>query len=386
MKNYKKKVIFSASLIVTILILFPSLPAQFIKSVNIPQTNLNNDEFTHTILGEYCTTTTCPYCPEASAQMYQVYNSGYNFSYVSLVSNKNSFAAGRVSELGFTSVPSVAFDGGYIKIKGRQNNHVPYQDAVITSGDRTVVDTDLDLDAFWMGEEKIQINIYITNNQASTYTGHLHVYITEKTSRWKDYDGDPYHFAMIGNYAFNNNVNVDAGETDIIIRTWKSPYSDITKDNIRCIASVFASSSKYNDETVATDPELPNNDPPSIPNRPTGPNSGYIGIPYTFSTSSIEPNGDLIQYGWDWDNDEAVEDWTDFYPSDQTTNITYSWDSIGKYNIKVKAKDQFGIESEWSDQLELKMPKYKINNFLSIILEKFFYCLPIFEKLLKQTI
>jgi hypothetical protein len=197
--------------------------------------------------------------------------------------------------------------------------------------------------------------------------------VTEITSRWDDDDGNPYHFAMIGNNAINLNINVDADVTKIYTRTWNSPYSDITMDNIKVIASVFASSSKYTDETTATNPELPNSDPPLTPNQPTGPSSGYIGIGYNFSTSSTEPNGDLIQYGWDWDNDGAVEDWTDLYPSGQTVQTTNSWDSVGKYNIKVKAKDQFGIESGWSDPLEMKMPKNKMYYQMNILFERFLH-------------
>ncbi len=45
---------------------------------------------------------------------------------------------------------------------------------------------------------KFIVNVDVTNNGASTYNGHLHVYVTEITSRWDDEDGNPYHFAMIG--------------------------------------------------------------------------------------------------------------------------------------------------------------------------------------------
>ena len=369
MKSFKKKIVIGITLLFFITMVFPSFEAQFVKSIFVLENDMNNNEFSHSVLGEYCTTTTCPYCPKASAQMYQVYNMGYNFSFVTLVSNKNSYAGGRVGELGFSSVPSVAFDGGYKKMGGQQTNYIPYQNAVINCSNRTVADIDLDIDAFWMDNSQILVNVYITNNGANTYNGHLHVYITEITSRWEDEDGNPYHFAMIGNNAINLNVNVDSGITEIYTRTWNSPYSDIMMNNIKVITSVFSSSSKYNDETTVTNPEFPNSDPPSKSNQPAGPSSGYTGIEYTFSTRSTEPNGDLIKYGWDWDNDGVVEDWTDLYPSGQTIQTTNSWDSVGKYNIKVKAKDQFGTESEWSDSLELKMPKNKAID-IALLLQK----------------
>jgi hypothetical protein len=386
MKSYKKKIVIEIILLFFITMLFPAFEAQFVKGIVVPENNMSNNEFTHSVLGEYCTTTTCIYCPIASAQMYQVYNMGYNFSYVSLVENMNSYARGRLKELGFGAVPSVAFDGGYIKIVGHQSNYVSYQNAVITCGNRAVVDIDLDLDAFWMGGGQIQVNVDITNNEASTYNGHLHVYITEKISRWNDAEGAPYHFAMIGNYAINQNVNVGAGATEIYIKTWNSPYNDITMDNIKGIASVFVSSPEYTDETAAADPELPNNDPPSIPSQPTGPSSGSVGIGYIFSTSSTEPNGDLIQYGWDWDNDGTVDDWTGLFPSGQIVQTINSWDSVGKYNIKVKAKDQFGTESEWSDLLSVTIPKNRAIEYpiISWFFEQIIQRFPFFEKILNQ--
>ena len=42
----------------------------------------------------------------------------------------------------------------------------------------------------------------------------------------------------------------------------------------------------------------------------------------------------------------------------------------GEYEIKVKAKDIFGAESEWSDPFEVTMPKLKYQMFIKIIEEK----------------
>ncbi|MDG6219145.1 MAG: PKD domain-containing protein, partial [Candidatus Thermoplasmatota archaeon] len=81
----------------------------------------------------------------------------------------------------------------------------------------------------------------------------------------------------------------------------------------------------------------------------------FIGIEYTFSTSATEPNGDQIQYGWDWNGDGTVDYWTDFYSSGQTVEASNSWDSVGTYNVKVKAKDQFGDESGWSTANQIQI-------------------------------
>ena len=45
---------------------------------------------------------------------------------------------------------------------------------------------------------------------------------------------------------------------------------------------------------------------------------------------------------------------------------THIWNEAGNYEIKVKAKDIHGIQSEWSDPLVVSMPKYKIYSYFKI--------------------
>ena len=45
-------------------------------------------------------------------------------------------------------------------------------------------------------------------------------------------------------------------------------------------------------------------------------------------------------------------------------SINHTWSKQGNYEIKVKAKDEYGATSEWSDPLSFSMPKTKLfNNF-----------------------
>jgi PKD repeat protein len=347
--TFRKILIFGIMTALVLSVIVPIINAGNFQTTNNTGNKIIENELlsTHCVLGEYYTTTTCPYCPTASAQMYQVYNMGYEFYYISLVGNMNSYAAGRGAELGFGSVPSVAFDGGYTKIVGMQSSVTVYQNAVINCGARTVANIDLDVDAFWLGSGQITVNAEVTNNGGSTYNGHLHVYVTEITSRWNDASGAPYHFAMINNYALNQNVQVSSSSSQIYSNTW-SGYTDISMSNIKVIASVFSQSTMYTDETTATNPIIPNSDPPSTPSQPAGSSTGIVGIPNTYSTSSTEPNGDPIKYGWDWDGDGDVDEWTDYYSSGAAASTDHAWSSTGTYNIKVKAKDQFGTESGWS--------------------------------------
>jgi PKD repeat protein len=347
MEKYKKIIVVGITLFFVITTLFPAFEAQFNENNNPQENNISNSLLTHTVLAEQVTATWCPYCPSAAYYLNQVYTMGYDFHYVALVCDMNTYANSRRGELGIGSYPTVCFDGGYTNVVGGQSSTANYINAINTCGARTVADVDLDLDAYWFGGGQIQVNVDVTNNGGSTYNGHLHVYVTEITSRWDDYDGDPYKYAMINDYAINQNIAVPSSSTQSYSDTW-SGYTDITMSNIKVIATVFAQSNNRVDETTAANPQLPNSDPPTTPSQPVGPSSGYVGIPYTFSTSSTEPNGDQIKYGFDFDGDGDVDAWTNYYPSGQTAEIDHSFDSTGTYNIKVKAKDQIGTESGWS--------------------------------------
>ena len=81
------------------------------------------------------------------------------------------------------------------------------------------------------------------------------------------------------------------------------------------------------------------NQAPEKPNRPTGPEDGSIGISYQYSTHASDPDADDIRYGWDWDGDDVVDEWTGYYSSGEVVNVTHIWANPGIYNVKVKADD-----------------------------------------------
>lgn len=99
------------------------------------------------------------------------------------------------------------------------------------------------------------------------------------------------------------------------------------------------------------------NHAPSKPSRPSGPTSGKVGNSYKYSTVAHDSDGNKVKYGWDWDGDKKVDEWTNFYDSGKTIETSHSWDEKGEYEIRVKAKDEHGVESEWSDPLVVSMPK-----------------------------
>jgi hypothetical protein len=95
---------------------------------------------------------------------------------------------------------------------------------------------------------------------------------------------------------------------------------------------------------------------PNKPNRPSGPASGKVGEPYAYSSSTTDPDGDQVYYFFDW-GDGTNSGWLGPYDSGSIVEASHIWNEEGSFEIKVKAKDTSGLESEWSDPLVVSMPK-----------------------------
>jgi hypothetical protein len=96
--------------------------------------------------------------------------------------------------------------------------------------------------------------------------------------------------------------------------------------------------------------ELLVNDPPERPDTPDGPASGEAGIEYQYTTSTTDPEGDQVYYLFDW-GDDTDSTWLGPYNSGATAVATHTWTEQGSYEIRVIAKDENGVFSQWSDPL-----------------------------------
>jgi hypothetical protein len=126
------------------------------------------------------------------------------------------------------------------------------------------------------------------------------------------------------------------------------------------------------------------NQPPEKPNKPSGTASGKVNVEYTYTTSTIDPDGEHVYYLWDW-GDGTPGEWLGPCTSGATASTTHTWSKDGAYLIRVKAKDWLGAESEWSDPLPVTMP-YSYNrpfmNFLLRLFERFPNAFPLLRQLL----
>lgn len=88
-------------------------------------------------------------------------------------------------------------------------------------------------------------------------------------------------------------------------------------------------------------------DKPNKPDIPNGPVSGAVKTEYTYTTSTTDPNDDLIKYCFSWG--DGTISWTDLLESGVVVSSNHMWDTPGYYEVKVKARDKYGLDSEWSE-------------------------------------
>ena len=120
---------------------------------------------------------------------------------------------------------------------------------------------------------------------------------------------------------------------------------------------------------------------PYKPDIPTGTLNGKVGEKYTYTSSTTDPQGDNIFYLFDW-GDGTDSGWIGPFSSGNTADASHTWTSQDTYDIKVKAKDTDGYESEWSDPISVVMPRNRIaSTFFGKLILRIFGFIPIFNKL-----
>ncbi len=108
------------------------------------------------------------------------------------------------------------------------------------------------------------------------------------------------------------------------------------------------------------------------PATPSGTVNGRPWREYSYTSSAFDPDGDMIKYCFDWG--EGNTSWSDYVDSGQPVSMNYTWKEKGDYQVKVKVRDEHGLDSPWSDPLPVSMPlNFNVAEriFSSGILERF---------------
>jgi len=111
---------------------------------------------------------------------------------------------------------------------------------------------------------------------------------------------------------------------------------------------------------------------PNIPSRPDGPTSVRKNRQQTYTTTTTDPAGGQVYYLFDW-GDGTDSGWLGPFASGATGNGRHAWSEDGNYQIKVKAKNENGDESAWSEPLPISVPRNKptFSSLLLKLLEQF---------------
>ncbi len=102
--------------------------------------------------------------------------------------------------------------------------------------------------------------------------------------------------------------------------------------------------------------DVQQNTAPETPQRPSGQSSGKVGLIYLYSTTTTDAEDDMMYYLWDW-GDGTYSEWLGPIASGLTTTAQHSWSAKGTYSIRVKTKDVYDAESNWSEPLAVTMPR-----------------------------
>jgi hypothetical protein len=317
-------------------------------------------DYTHTVLVEVGTATWCPSCPGSNTAWHTIYEQGaYDFEYTELVDDKNADAHTRFYEFNPAWVPTSYWDGGMLVYPG--TNQGTFIANLNSAGARVVPNLVATLSAAWLGDAEMQITYSVQNNEGTNYPGKLRIYVQELESRWNDYSGNPYHHALI-DMAKNIVIDIPAGDAISDSFTWSGSaagYPDVTMENLQIILGVFDDEAHtaysdppsgnpfnayYSDECIAVLPTGSGNNPPNIPTI-DGPTTGTQGISYTYTFSTVDPDGDDVYYCVNW-SDGTGEVCTGPFPSGQTVSASHAWAEPGTYQIKVKAHDIYDAESD----------------------------------------
>ncbi len=181
-------------------------------------------------------------------------------------------------------------------------------------------------------------------------------------------DYDPYSSDVVllkydleGNLLFN--------------KTWGNPGVDDGSESIYIYEDFVYLSGRTTD--INTDAMIlkcnsdgePGNNNPDKPDVPNGPNKGKRGETFTFTCSTNDVDDEKVRFLFDWGDGNST--WTDWVDSGVDSTLSNSWETSGNYEVKIRARDEKGGDSEWSDPLSIKITKNKgIHN----LFEKLNFC------------
>ena len=232
-----------------------------------------------------------------------------------------------------------------------------------------------------IGEETSHINFYLSKSgsiSGSVYDINENPLSDASISAFSDdfsgsvsISGDDGSFSVVGLPSDDYYVQVS------VLGYISEFYDDATSKDDATLVSVHAPGDTSNINFYLTPADTQPPDTPTI----NGPNSGTTGEEYNFTARTSDPDGDQVYYLFDW-GDDTDSGWFGPFHSEVMVSSSHSWSEKGNYEIKVKAKDIYGVQSSWSDPLPVTMPytmKNPLQQFLAWLFQRFPHAFPLLQ-------
>ena len=185
----------------------------------------------------------------------------------------------------------------------------------------------------------------IPSGPSSGYSGTSYSYETSST----DPDGDNVKYTFDwGDGAASKTALVSSGTSSFASHSW-SAAGDC---EIKAMATDSRGlSSEWSPSATVSISKI--NHPPNAPAMPAGPIAGYAWASYSYTTSATDPDGDALDYTFDWGDGTASE--VKHISSGGTASASHAWSATGTYYVRAKAADSSGGVSAWSSQRTVKI-------------------------------
>jgi hypothetical protein len=108
-----------------------------------------------------------------------------------------------------------------------------------------------------------------------------------------------------------------------------------------------------------------NDDYPYTPILYTGKIQGFNSTVYTYSALTTDPYNYQVCYRFDYGNG-TFSDWTPYVPSGTSSYLSFAWKTPGVYVLRTQARNQYGLESDWSEPVQVIITDKKAANGASI--------------------
>ncbi len=204
-------------------------------------------------------------------------------------------------------------------------------------------------------EVEVTSSISTTNNPPltpQTPSGRTNLQVGEVatyTVSAEDPDGDKIKFIFDwGDGTTSQTEFVNSGQQTTGIHSWSS--AGTYQLQVKAIDEHGGQSGWSQALTViVTSGTTITNNPPTTPTILSGPTSGLINTPYSYTVSAEDPDGDKIKFIFDWGDGSGSE--TQYVDSAEIVVSSHIWTTTGTYTIKVKAVDIKGLASDWSEEI-----------------------------------